>query len=576
MKKKLISFLPETKINLDLLKYDDVYFLDEKLIEDTNFLEKNWRNSINQFSSIDINGKKILELTQINEKANLWFYNKFRIFHTKRAAYYELSLVMELLNENDEFHIISSNLIKELFDNYQIKIINNEKKKKKKNYTSYSNYILVFIIRVIISKKTIPKKPINILHGYLTSETLVRSIKDVKKSAKTNPVWGYLAEKYENQFHFIEDIAFPNIYKKYKITKRRITKKYKNTFTNEYILFKGLLRPKILKKSKKTNLVISDNLEKIKSNIHEPTHKLILKGIIDNNKVNALYIYKHFSYQGFFSMLNSKSSVTTYGENLSQGKVILDAAKQKGIKTYAIQHGMISAYNMGYNFSLLEAKTKPMPDITFAWGKKWKNEMIEHGNYPEDLIKIVGQPRTDIINKIKNTYPVKKGQITFFSQPQPDKEEQIASAKDFIIAANHNHNLKFCIKMHPGEDADVYDKLIEDLKPLNLEIINDKDAYQVLAESELAMTCFSTIGSESVYFNIPLIIYDRKGKDIAGYIKNEIGYWAKNSVDLISLISQYKEDKLKSLDRDSYINKTAHKIDEKVNERIMKIIENDI
>jgi hypothetical protein len=575
LKKVFISFISKSNINpsVDLTKFDEVHFLNDKLKDSENELEVKWRNVINNFSSKKIKNKTVLDYTAIDDKANIWFYNKFRIFHSEREAFYELSIVNQLINNLDSFHVASINLNNSLFNTHNIVIENHQKnKKQKKKYATIAKYGFVFMFRYLISKKIKMRTPSHIIHGLVNSEIKIYSIINPNKETRLNSVWGYLAEKYTTEFCYIEDIPFPSIYSGFKLKKRYFLTKYPNTYTNEFILLNSFSSRKLNKVIKQSIKTLLKNTLILKEHFLKSEDILLINALEKIHSTNSLYIRKYYAYKYFFKSQKCFKSISTYGENLSQGKIILDAAKKNNIKTYGIQHGMISSYNMGYNFSQFESSYYPMPDCTFSWGEFWKKQLITHGNYPPNKIINVGQSRADIIPLIKNSFLTNENIITFFTQPHPDKKERFLAAESFIKIAKSFTNLSFVLKLHPAEKDDIYTTLINKYKVINVTIENIKSTYQLLAESGLTITCYSTVGIESLYFGNPVITFDSKGKDLAGYIKDNIAYWAKNEHNLHHLIQQYINKKLPVLNTENFIDSVSYKIDGKVNERIKNII----
>lgn len=573
----LISFVPKEQLpaKINNIKYQKVVFIEKDKLN-RNTLDEKWRDFINNFSSIKIDDESILNKLNIQENLNIWFYNKFRLFHSCKEAFYEINDINEFLDTSEKITIVSEVLTQNIFKiNNNISVVKSSKKihKKKKYLSSILNYALIFIYRFLISKKNKKNVPLHILHGLIDSEIEMQSITQ-NKTVKLNSVWGYLAEKNHINFTFIEDIQFPNLNSSFKLKKRYFNTKYPNTFTNEFILGNSFLNLKTNKKVKHTKKELLNRIKDIKNGINKPEETLLINSLEKLTKTNGLYIRKYFAYKLFFKRNEKFKSISTYGENLSQGKIILDAAKSNNVKTIAIQHGMISSYNMGYNYSQYEASLSPMPNLTLSWGEHWKEQIIIHGNYLNESIINVGQPRADIVPIIKKNYTRNKKQVTFFSQPQPDKEERYLAAKSFIETAKNFPNLIFLIKLHPAEKDDIFTSLINNSDVDNVKIEKTKDTYQLLAESGITITCYSTVGVESLYFGTPFITFDSKEKDLAGYIQKGISYLAKNKNDLINLINKYDNNLLTEIHTNNYINKVAYKIDGKVNERVKNIILN--
>lgn len=568
----IISFVPLD--NQDLNKYNQVIDL-SNMEEFINSNPNIWENYFKNFSSIKVKNIPLLNYLQLEENLNIWFYNKFRIFYDNRSAFYEIQALKKYLNNKDQFHIVSRNLKQSLFLKKNIRVINSFSRIKPRiNYTTILKYVLVFIFRTFISKKKSRVNSPYILFFQIASERVMTSIKDVTKKKKLNGVWGYLEEQYHDEFEFIEDIPFPSLYKEFFLSNRMLKVRHKETYTTEYILFLSFFSRRINKSIKICSKKMVKNIDLVRSELKEPEELLIINNFKSLSSISKLYIRKYFAFDHFFNKTKGVKSITAYSENLSQSKIILDAASNNKIKTFGLQHGIIRPYNVGYSISKLESTVKPMPDITLVWGNYWKEQLIVNANYSPDSIKVVGQPRADIIPAIKSKFKRDKSLVSFFSQLQPDLNEKYLSAKSFVQVAKHHPDLKFIIKLHPAEIDDIYSVLIKEIDSKNISIDYKKDTFQLLAESGIIMTCFSTVGAEALCFGTPVISFDSSGQDIAGYIANNITHWVKNEQELNHIITMYKNKTLPKKFIKEYVNQTFSILDGGASKRIKQIISN--
>jgi len=100
--------------------------------------------------------------------------------------------------------------------------------------------------------------------------------------------------------------------------------------------------------------------------------------------------------------------------------------------------------------------------------------------------------------------------------------------------------------------------------------------YLLISLSDIMITCFSTVGAETVYFNKPLIILDHLKQDIQGYAREGIALQTSNSKELKNNIEKILTDEI-SINKtayQNYIEKYAYKIDGKVADRIIEFLKN--
>jgi chromosome condensin MukBEF complex kleisin-like MukF subunit len=90
------------------------------------------------------------------------------------------------------------------------------------------------------------------------------------------------------------------------------------------------------------------------------------------------------------------------------------------------------------------------------------------------------------------------------------------------------------------------------------------------------ITCFSTVGSEAVYFHKPLVILDHLRQDIQNYHRNGVALQALNAEELKDLIDEILKGKI-NINQNAYeefINNYAYKIDGNVGRRCVEFIKN--
>jgi CDP-glycerol glycerophosphotransferase (TagB/SpsB family) len=215
-----------------------------------------------------------------------------------------------------------------------------------------------------------------------------------------------------------------------------------------------------------------------------------------------------------------------------------------------------------------------------TWGEYWKQFLIEKGNYPKESVVSVGQIRTDVIPQLLKAEKQKKAKpveiIVFASQPQRDPELRYQAAFDVFKAVKRLQKSKLVVKLHPREtdDEEYYDSVAKDAGCTNYVIDRTSDLYKLIASCDTLITCFSTVGTETVYFYKPLVILDHLNQDIQGYVAEGVAFHATNSFTLESILTGIFRGNLK-IDRekyDAFIQKYAYRIDGKVAERCIKAI----
>ncbi|MCK5078526.1 MAG: CDP-glycerol glycerophosphotransferase family protein, partial [Bacteroidales bacterium] len=100
------------------------------------------------------------------------------------------------------------------------------------------------------------------------------------------------------------------------------------------------------------------------------------------------------------------------------------------------------------------------------------------------------------------------------------------------------------------------------------------DLYLLISVCDILITCFSTVGTETIYFGKPLIILDHLKQDIQNYHKEGVALQASNEKELENHIANILSGKT-SIDKEAYerfISKYAFAIDGKASERAIGFI----
>jgi len=196
---------------------------------------------------------------------------------------------------------------------------------------------------------------------------------------------------------------------------------------------------------------------------------------------------------------------------------IIKAAKDLGIKTIELQHGIITKYHLGYSFPKLEKPLHYFPDKIMVWGHSWKKIIdypIASVNILVDSFRYLEQKKKqyETLRKIKNTYLVLS---------QTAISENIA--KKILDNLDFFREKKIIYKLHPSEYNNWHEnKHLKELKKvLNLEIItNQKELYYLMSTCEYQVGVFSTALYEGVEFNCKTVLLNVQGIEYMEDFKN--------------------------------------------------------
>jgi len=357
------------------------------------------------------------------------------------------------------------------------------------------------------------------------------------------------------------------------------------TIYGEYIMFRGLLSIRLFKEHKILLSKLDTLCNKYLSDgaLMDEKEMRILKSFASLRSSSSFYLRKFLCYRHFF-IKNKFQNVAAIDENSPATRCILDAGRSAGMKSVGIQHGNIGDSQPAYLYSEKDKERRVMADLTITWGNYWSEFLIKQGNYPPDTVKTAGQMRSDLIpGMLRNAEEYRSGisdnpfLVTFASQPIPDSNYRYKVAYDVFTCFNSIPQAKLIVKLHPAErnSADYYRAIAKDAGYPDPDIRYSIDLYELLAASDLVITCYSTVGSEAVYFGKPLIIYDPFREDLLKYVKEGVAFQATDHESLIMLVEQLINGSL-APDRDKFsdfISKYAFAIDGEATKRTLEFLQ---
>jgi CDP-glycerol glycerophosphotransferase (TagB/SpsB family) len=535
-----------------------------------------------QFGDLTIGDQTVADLFRI-DTASIWHYHKFRVYFAVRNLMYFLSPIGKNFSSfqdhvwfvPDEAKVLQK-LFPEVVFRFHVK-----KSKSKFNFDDLFSYVVLVKYRFFRYLFSIKGKPEYLV--YLTEKYSTVMEKNSLKPHAGHHILEYLISDLDNRFCLLTEVLIPKPRGKsdYSFSSKQFQSSWGtcSKIFLEGIIISGLLKGSIRKSAKEAQLAIGSAYPKVRGLELSLVHQLTLEVFQSFDRSSRFFLYRYFAARNYFSHSEIKAVIAA-DENSPLTKSILDAAKFCGIKIIGLQHGTMHDLHPAYLYTRNDCKNHVMPDLTLTWGKYWEEFLIEKGNYPKDSVISVGQIRTDIIPELVNAEKQKKARstekIVFASQPQRDPELRYQAAYDVFKAAKRFSKSKLIIKLHPreSEDSQYYAEIAKETGCTNYVFDTTSDLYQLIASCDILITCFSTVGTETVYFYKPLIILDHLKQDIQGYAAEGVAFQAIDSESLGNILSGIFRGTLK-VDHDKYdafIRKYAYRIDGKVAERCIEVI----
>ena len=537
------------------------------------------KDEILAFGDLQVDSQSIADLLCI-EHASTWHYHKFRIYFAVRNLAYQLQLINKHFPKDEALIWYATTDLKHAINLYpSIRFIFQKKKKTPFNIRQLLTYFTIILFRLIIVILSKKRKPDYLLYFAERYSSILD--KETLQPKGGHHILEYLIDNLDQRFLLMTEILMP---KPRGDSDYLFSMDYFHTTWNgkpkvpfESSLMLGFLNRKVRKAVKESLRKLIQNYSVIEEATLSDPQKIAFKIFQSLHKSSGFFLFRYFAAKRYFKKSSLKAIIAS-DENSPLSKSIMDAAKHCGIKTIGVQHGAIHDFNMAYHYTQADRQKKIMPDVTLVWGRYWKDFLSKNGNYNPDSVIPVGQLRADIVPVLlKETSKNKTGKtIVFASQPQRDPQIRFQAAYDVFAAVKDLPDTKLQVKLHPRElnDVEYYKSIAVKAGCSNYSIETTSELYHLIASCDVLVTCFSTVGTETVYFYKPLIILDHLKQDMMGYVRDGVAFQAIDAISLEKLLSELLQGDLKVNNKkyDQFIENYAYRIDGKVANRCIQAV----
>ncbi len=520
----------------------------------------------------------------------LWHYQRFRIFFPLRNLMYELAGLQKIAQQAAKVTCFtSSDLLIEypdLLPNIDLRF-HNSSGKQKTNFIVVISYAIFALLRIIIGAFQM----FNLRgkqHMILDRSEKQACIDPVTfRSKPDNYNLSYMLDRSGKRFMVLSEVDIPKfdsssnfrLHGYYFWQRNRKSR----TINGEYILFKAMMCVELHKEKQRILKELSLSIDAVGKATLTPNERIIFSFFVKLQRTNDFFIFKHLAYLRFFKK-HKFIAISCIDENSPSVRCILDAGRSLGSKTIGIQHGNIGDAQPAYLYTSADRQNRIMADHTLVWGDYWKEFLISKGNYPSDGIHVIGQLRTDVIPKLKEAgmQDIKqklsggKSLVVFASQPQPDANLRRQAAFDVFTALKDEKDVFVVVKLHPAERFafDYYNAIARETGCVNYKLIYDIDLYRLIAACQVLITCYSTVGTEAIYFDKPLIILDHLREDLLGYHEEGVAMQATGSEDVKMMVRGFLDRQIipDEIAYKSFISRYAFCIDGNAVDRCLSFI----
>lgn len=210
----------------------------------------------------------------------------------------------------------------------------------------------------------------------------------------------------------------------------------------------------------------------------------------------------------------------------------ITAARRQGIRTVAVQHGMIYPGSPEY---IPGARGRARPDVTCVFGE-YERDILVSGGYPADAVVVTGSPRPadDGPRDPRERADVRRE----LGVADEDRLLLVSVAHNEIMGELHTFGalervlggpldgIHVVIKLHPQDHAPPrHEAFLKDLAagggyaPPRISLVRDVDLYRLLRTADAHLGQYSTVLSDAVVAGTPnMIIVGAARADTLGYV----------------------------------------------------------
>ena len=239
----------------------------------------------------------------------------------------------------------------------------------------------------------------------------------------------------------------------------------------------------------------------------------------------------------------------------------LVGARKAGVPVFAVQHGIIYPWHLGYRHP--RRPGIPLADHTFLFGDYERRVLLEDGGYLPDEVEVTGAPRLDLVQQSAAEDPaVERASVR--------RDLGVATGDRLLLISTtrerlHRHyylmhalgvildgdlpNVHLVFKQHPTEaDEGPYRELVTGLaaaagrSPPPITVVRDMDLFRLLRASDAHLGLFSTVLTDAVATGTPnLIAMTQAHADLLGYVDAGVARPVSDAASLLAALDDPQE-----------------------------------
>ena len=275
-----------------------------------------------------------------------------------------------------------------------------------------------------------------------------------------------------------------------------------------------------------------------------------------------------------------------YAESSGLGRAAVTAAKEFGIPSFAIQHGIMYPHYYSHEhapFELLGDDAVPIPTKTAVYGSLAKDLLVKRGSYPEDRIVITGSPKFDALVRAAEGFDREKTRAEL-DVPESARVLVLATRftsvgpvfADLVEAVERLEEVWLFVKPHQAESPAPYEAILGRAGAAHTTMLSGKkNLLELLFASDGLITVDSFASSEALVLGRPVLVVNLPN-NLSALVERGVALGASSGASLEQVLRKllFDETARKELEdkRKEYIQEFAFGADGRSTERIVEAI----
>lgn len=283
--------------------------------------------------------------------------------------------------------------------------------------------------------------------------------------------------------------------------------------------------------------------------------------------------------------------VCLYAESSGLGRAAIEAARERGVKTLGVQHGILYPNYFSYERTDEDvALGTPIPNVTAVYGADGVRLLEDTFRYPKGRVAATGSPRYDALaaevrgvdraeRRRSLGLPATGAVLVLASRHKGIRDTHKASGPAFpslLEAVRGLEGATLVVKPHPAEPKDAYDA---DLANASLgervRVIADRPLTDILPAADLLVTVESLSATEALVANVPVVVL-RHPSNLRDVVASGAALGVPDGADpgpaIAALLAEGPtRDRWRGA-RERFLDDVAHGVDGHALERLMDLV----